>query len=249
MTDSDPGVGGWDPQIRQPLPPEVPAPRVEPPAPDKPESLSADVLQPEPEWWRKPPAEDPDAPAPLGPDGASGTSDPEHWPGSSTEPVHGMEGIVAAHEIGAQIGEAISSHLPAAQGESRKLDLRWLLLRYNIPGLAIALLVTWRGRSSVDRMADLAARDGVLAPVGVVLCVVLVGVMLTMLPVGSQLGAALGHVVTAVVTGVVQLVRRAWGVRYIGYLLRVAVAVVVWSVVIAVGRVVWREAVHFLTGA
>ncbi|WP_124266666.1 hypothetical protein [Streptomyces sp. ADI98-10] len=235
-------------------------PRTEPPppvpdVPDVPDVLSAEVAQPgpEPEWWRKPPPEDPvdvsEDPAPLGREGAPATSDAEHWPGAGIEAGHGMEGIVAAHEIGAHIGEAISSHLPGAQGESRKLDLRWLLLRYNVPGLAVALLVTWEGRSSFDRMADLAARDGILAPVGVVLCVVLVGLLLTMLPVGSQLGAAVGHVVSALLAGVVQLVRRAWGVRYVGYLLRVAVAVVVWSVVLAVGRVVWREAVLFLTGA
>lgn len=253
---TEPG-GGVDPApfVSQPLPPEVPAPRLEPsaPAPDPAEPDDLSAAAPDPEWWRAPPsgvsewaaADTGTAPSSTGP----GMPDPGRWPGAEVEVGHGMEGVVAAHEIGAQIGDAISSHLPAPQGQARKLDLRWLLLRYNVPGVLLALLVTWRGQSSVDRMAAVVSRDGVFAPLGIVLVVVLLGLVLMVLPVGSALGAALGHLVSAAVTGVVQLVRRAWAVRYIGYLLRLAVAVVVWSVVIAVGRVIWRAAVHFLTGA
>ncbi|MFJ7258242.1 hypothetical protein ACIQWV_38390 [Streptomyces sp. NPDC098085] len=171
-------------------------------------------------------------------------------PEDGTEAVPpGIEGVIAAHEIGAQIGEAISSHLPGRQPLPRKLDLSWLLLRYNVPGILLALLVTWGGRSSADRVAAMVDEDGLLAPVGAALLVVLVGMALMILPIGSWLGAALGHLVSAVAVGFVRVVQRGWSTPYIGYVLRLAVAVAAWSIVIAVGRVIWRAAVHFLTGA
>ncbi|MEV6426015.1 hypothetical protein [Streptomyces sp. NPDC051662] len=253
MTDStDPNGGGTDPRrvVSQPLPPEVPAPRSEPPLP--PESSDGEP-DPDTDWWRAPATGEPqwavnaDSTSP----GAEVPGVPEqgHWRGDDAGTVHGMEGIVAAHEIGAQIGDAISSHLPGAQEQSRKLDLRWLLLRYNVPGILLALLVTWRGRSSVDRMVATVSEDGVFAPVGVLLMFVLVGAVLMFLPIGSWLGSALGHLVSAVAVGLVRLSTRAWSTPYIGYLMRLAVAVVVWSFIIAVVRVIWRVAVHFLTGA
>ncbi|MFD5064509.1 hypothetical protein [Streptomyces sp. NPDC058394] len=263
MTDStDSNVGGTDPRVvSQPLPPEVPAPRSEPSLPPESTGLDAPGIppaaaEPDPEWWRAPAtgvpewAVDADSAPPPGA-GVPGVPEQGHWPGADSDAgaVHGMEGIVAAHEIGAQIGEAISSHLPGAQEQSRKLDLRWLLLKYNVPGVLLSLLVTWGGRSSVDRVAASVSEDGIFAPVGVVLCFVLVGLVLMVLPIGSWLGAALGHMVSAVAVGLVRLSKRAWTTPYIGYLMRLAVAVVVWSFVIAVVRVIWRAAVHFLTGA
>ncbi|MFD7868127.1 hypothetical protein [Streptomyces sp. NPDC059783] len=235
--------------VSQPLPPEVPAPRPEPaPEPEvvaEPPEAGA-PKPPETQWWQNPaqPGGVPDWAAGLDrPDGEG-----EH-PFDAEPPPPGFEGVLAAHEIGAQISEAIASHLPGGQEPSRRLDLSWLLLRYNVPGILLAALVTWRGRSSMDRAADMVARDGIFAPVGVVLLVVLLCAVLMVLPVGSALGEALGHLVTAVAQGLVRLVRRAWVTRYIGYVLRLAVAVAAWSVILAVGRVAWRAAVHFLTGA
>ncbi|MFG2631053.1 hypothetical protein [Streptomyces sp. NPDC048473] len=259
MTDSTGGIGGTEPRVvSQPLPPEVPAPRSEPSPPPEPTGLDAptapatdDDPNPGSEWWRAPATGVPEwAAADPGADGdGPGVPEQGRWPTDDAGAVPGIEGIVAAHEIGAQIGEAISSHLPGHQAPSRRLDLSWLLLRYNIPGVLLALLVTWGGRSSVDRMTTTVAEDGVFAPAGAVLLVVLVGLALMVLPVGSWLGAALGHLVSAVAVGLVRLAQRAWSTPYIGYVLRLAVAVAAWSVIIAVGRVAWRAAVHFLTGA
>ncbi|MFF9594230.1 hypothetical protein ACF1FX_34495 [Streptomyces sp. NPDC014646] len=259
MTHDSTGHDGHDqdsdaPQlVSQPLPPEVPMPRPDDPplrSPDLPDDSvgSPPATGPDPEWWRADPADtdalDPTGighPAPPGPDGPV--------PGPSAGHASGMEGIVAAHEIGAQIGEAISSHLPGAQPPSHRLDLRWMRLKYNVPGLALALLVTWGGRSSVDRMTAMVSEDGLLAPVGAVLLVVLVGLALMVLPIGSWLASALGHLVSAVAVGLVRLVKRAWTTPYVGYVLRLLIAVAAWSFAIAVGRVIWRGTVHFLTGA
>ncbi|MEV5205141.1 hypothetical protein [Streptomyces sp. NPDC053720] len=258
MNDNTDDIGGTSARpVSQPLPPEVPAPRAgeQPPPPEinepaGPDAPAADA-DPDPgsEWWRAPATGVPEwaaEPGPEGPDVSEQGRGPEDGTGAVPP---GFEGVIAAHEIGAQIGEAISSHLPGHQPTSRRLDLSWLLLKYNIPGILLALLVTWGGRSSVDRMAAMVAEDGVFAPLGVVLLVVLVGAALMVLPIGSSLGAALGHLVAAVAVGLVRLVQRAWVTRYVGYVLRLAVAVAAWSVIIAVGRVIWRAAVHFLTGA
>ncbi|MFF8423352.1 hypothetical protein [Streptomyces sp. NPDC015680] len=259
MTDHTDGIGGADPRpVSQPLPPEVPAPRTEQPPPevtktDAPDAPAADTdPDPGPEWWRAPATGVPDWAADdesTPPGDGPGVPQQGGWAGDDAASPPGIEGVIAAHEIGAQIGEAISSHLPGHQAPSRKLDLRWLLLKYNVPGILLALLVTWGGRSGVDRMAAMVAEDGIFAPLGVVLLVVLAGAALMVLPIGSSLGAALGHLVSAVAVGLVRLVKRAWTTRYIGYVLRLAVAVAAWSVIIAVGRVIWRWAVHFLTGA
>lgn len=222
----------------------------EPTGLDAPDTTAA-YADPDPEWWRAPATGTPEwaATAEPGPDGP-GVPEQSRGPEDSTGAMPpGIEGVIAAHEIGAQIGDAISSHLPGHQPTPRRLDLSWLLLKYNIPGILLALLVTWGGRSGVDRVAAMVAEDGVFAPLGVVLLVVLVGAVLVALPIGSWLGAALGHLVSAVAVGLVRLVTRGWTTRYIGYVLRLAVAVAAWSVIIAVGRVIWRAIVHFLTGA
>ncbi|MGW7711586.1 hypothetical protein [Streptomyces sp. NPDC054771] len=257
MNDNTDDIGDTSPRpVSQPLPPEVPAPRAEQPPPDTEPDAPAAGTDPDPgsEWWRAPATGVPDWAATAEPD----PEDPDvpalpeqrHGPEDNTEAVPpGIEGVMAAHEIGAQIGEAISSSLPGHQSQPHKLDLSWLLLKYNIPGALLALLVTWGGRSSVDRVAAMVDRDGLLAPAGAVLLVVLVGAALMVLPIGSWLGSALGHLVSAVAVGLVRLVQRGWTTRYVGYLLRLAVAVVVWSIVIVTVRVVGRAVIRFLTGA
>ncbi|MEU9568201.1 hypothetical protein AB0D16_40600 [Streptomyces sp. NPDC048161] len=260
MNDNTDDIGGTSPRpVSQPLPPEVPAPRAEQPpdtGPDSPDAPAAGT-DPDPgsEWWRAPATGVPDwamtpsMPDPEGPDAPELPEQrrgPEDGTGAAPP---GIEGVMAAHEIGAQIGEAISSSLPGHQSQPRRLDLSWMLLKYNIPGALLALLVTWGGRSSVDRVAAMVDRDGLLAPAGVVLLVVLVGAALMVLPIGSWLGAALGHLVSAVAVGLVRLVQRGWSTRYVGYVLRLAVAVAVWSIAIVIGRVIGRAVIHFLTGA
>lgn len=262
--------------VRQPLPPEVPMPRPEArPNPDPgldPEPVPA---APADEWWRGS-APGPEIPAPraepapgsAGDDPADGAGSParqadeggpgqEWWRGSDVREewrgawtTHGQDGIAAATEIGSYIGDAIASRLPDPYAPAdRRLDLRWLRLKYNVPAVLIALLVTWGGRSGVDAMTDTIAEGGLFAPVGFVLAFVLLGLILMVLPIGSALGAALSHLVAWLVHGLVGLVGRAWSTPYVGYLLRLAVAVAIWSFVLAAGRVLWRGTVHVLTGA
>lgn len=233
------------------------------------------------EWWRKPapppPGQPPRVPSPRaeppggpGPGGSGPADDrsPEAVPGeggaqpwlgipgirsewADTWPTQAPEGIAAAHEIGAYIGDAITAHLPDphAAAAKRGLDLRWLGLKYNIPGVLIAALVTWGGHSGVDRMTSSISRDGLFAPLGVVLLFGLLIGVLMVLPVGAVLGSMVSHVVSAVTHGLVRLVGRAWSTPYIGYVLRVFVAVVAWSFVLAVVRIAGRGLIHFMTGA
>ncbi|MEU2873041.1 hypothetical protein ABZ769_28220 [Streptomyces olivoreticuli] len=267
MTDGEIG-GGPEPKpvVSQPLPPEVPAPGAE-----------AGEAGPAPEWWRLPAAPlPPEAPSPTaepspgpGPDGpreaTNGGAEPgdgapgsEWWQGSAvrdelrdTWAVHGSEGIAAAHEIGAHIGEAISARLPDPQAAAAKrgLDIRWMRLKYNVPAILIALLVTWGGRSAVDRMSASVSEKGVFAPLGWVLMAGLILGVLMLLPIGSWLGAALADLFASVLHGVVRLFGRAWKTPYTGYLLRLVAAVAAWSFAIAVGRLIGRAAINFLTGA
>ncbi|MFJ3699670.1 hypothetical protein ACIPW9_37060 [Streptomyces sp. NPDC090052] len=271
MTDREPDAGTGPGPVSQPLPPEVPAPRPEPvpgldpeqpepgPAADTDPLPDAGAAAPAQDWWRTPapdeadrpspgaPGDDPDTPAGPGPGRWEGVR--EEW--RDTWATHGQDGIQAAHEIGAEIGAAVAAHLPDphAAAEQRGLDIRWLLLKYNVPGIAIALLVTWGGQSSANRMAHSVAHEGVLAPLGWVLMGGLVLGALMMLPIGSWLGTAFAGLVSSVIQGLVALTRRAWGTPYIGYLLRLALAVIVWSFVIAVVRLLGRMMIHFLTGA
>ncbi|MET9415359.1 hypothetical protein ABZY03_14480 [Streptomyces klenkii] len=164
--------------------------------------------------------------------------------------MHGSEGIAAAHEIGAHIGEAISAHLPDphAAAAKRGLDIRWMRLKYNVPAMVFALLVTWGGQSAVDRMSASIAKNGVFAPIGWVLMAGLLLLVLLVLPIGSWLGAAFANLIASILHGLVRLFGRAWKTPYIGYVLRLAVAVAVWSFVIAIGRLIARAVIHFLTG-
>lgn len=271
------GTAGPDPVVRHPLPPEVPAPLSSPEDDDEilgqewwrrpPEPAPPEIPAPRAEPSPQPPPQEPaepgraeaPGPAPSGPDTAAEPSEPAEWWRSSdvreewrdTWATHGQEGIAAAHEIGAHIGEAISAHLPDphAAAARRGLDIRWLRLKYNVPAVAFALLVTWRGQSAVDRMSASVTEDGIFAPLGWVLLFALALGVFLLLPIGSWLGSALAGLVTAVVHGLVRLFGRAWKTPYIGYLLRLAVAVAAWSFVIAVARLVGRGAVRLLTGA
>lgn len=164
---------------------------------------------------------------------------------------HGQEGLQAAHEIGAQIGEAVAAHLPDpyAAADRRGLDLRWLRLKVNVPAVLIALLVTWRGQSAVDRMTHTVATDGIFAPLGWVLLPALLLGLLMLLPLGSALGHAFAELIVALARSLATLTARAWQVPYIGYLLRLVVAVAAWSFVIAIVRLIGRTVIHWLTGA
>lgn len=163
---------------------------------------------------------------------------------------YGRDGLQAAYEIGAQIGEAVAARLPDpyAAGEQRGLDLRWLRLGLNVPALALSLLVTWSGQSAEDRMAHSVARDGLLAPVGWVLLPALVLAVLTAIPFGAVLGAVVGDLVSMAARAVVVLFRRAWGTPYVGYVLRLVVAVAAWSFAIAAARLMGRTVINWLTG-
>jgi hypothetical protein len=267
MTDGE-TEGGPDPDtVRRPLPPEVPVP-----GPDAEVEGGGSGT----EWWRKsaplppdvpaPPAEPP-SPSPTSPSrpadwwskdsgGGEAGAGASGWDAIRQEwrddwSVHGQEGLQAAHEIGASIGESIAAHLPNphAAAERRRLDIRWLRLKYNVPGIAIALLVTWGGRSATDRMVHSVAIDGIFAPLGWVLLPALLLLVLRFLPLGSVLSEALGHLVVALAQGVVSLVKQGWTIPYVGYLLRLAVAVAAWSFVFAVARLIGRATIHFLTGA
>ncbi|MDX2567500.1 hypothetical protein [Streptomyces scabiei] len=274
MSDDGEIAGAPDPAaVSQPLPPEVPMQR--PPA--QPELSDGPFTDsPEGEWWRRPapptevpaprsePAAGPGPDAPVQPSGdhgqdaGDGAAGQEWWRSSDvreewrdTWATHGQDGIAAATEIGSYIGDAIASRLPDphAAAAKRGLDLRWLRLKYNIPALFIALLVTWRSQTAVDRMTNFVAEDGIFAPLGAVLLFVLLLGLLMVLPIGSWLASAFSDLVSWLVTGLIRLTGKAWTTPYIGYVLRLIVAVAIWSFVIAVVRVIGRAALHFLTGA
>ena len=213
--------------VRQPLPPEAPV--RQPPPPEMPGAEPGGDEAAEREWWR--------------------TADVrgelrDVWD------EHGREGLQAAHEIGAQISEAITAHLPNpyAAAQRRGLDLRWLHLGVNIPAPAFALLATWGGQSAEDRMTHYIAREGLFAPLGWVLLPGLLLAVLMVLPFGGVLGTAAGGLISAAARGVAVLLRRAWGVRVIGYVLRLGVAVAAWSFGIAAGRLFGHIVINWLTG-
>ncbi|WP_371793765.1 hypothetical protein OG285_38405 [Streptomyces sp. NBC_01471] len=271
MTDREADAGTGPGPVSQPLPPEVPAPRPESapaldpeqpapapaPAADTDPAPDTGTAAPAQDWWRTPPPpDDADQPSPGAPGPDSDGPGQGRWEGVREEwrdtwATHGQDGVQAAHEIGAQIGEAVAAHLPDphAAADRRGLDIRWLLLKYNIPGIAIALLVTWGGHSAAYRMTQSVAHEGAFAPLGWVLMGGLVLGAFMMLPIGSWLGTAFAGLVSTMVRGLSTLIARAWSTPYIGYLLRLAVAVAVWSFVIAVVRLLGRMVIHFLTGA
>ncbi|GAA2912993.1 hypothetical protein [Streptomyces mexicanus] len=266
MTDdgTEPEVTGG--VVRQPLPPEVPAPR--PAAPDA-DAHAATSDADTAEWWRKPPPADPEAsqpraegaagPGPAVPDASTGEPQGEGgwWNGESLRGElrdawsdHGMEAVAAAHEIGAHIGGAIAAHLPDphAAAAKRGLDIRWMRLKINLPAIALSTLVTWGGRSPFDRMVHTVTTDGILAPVGFVMMFgILIGVLMLM-PVGSALATGISHLVNFLIGGLITLVRRGWSLPVTGYLLRLVVATAAWSFAIALLYVLGRGAIKFLTG-
>lgn len=250
--------------VRQPLPPEVPAPRAEHEA-DAGGELPA---EPGAEWWRQS-AEptSPDVPAPraeVEAEGAAGTHGPDvedggrrRWDGEQVRgelrdawDTHGMEGVAAAHEIGAHIGDAIAAHLPDphAAAARKGLDIRWMRLKYNVPALLLAWLTTWRGQSPADRMLHYVGERGLLAPVGWLFMAALVTGFLMLTPIGSALGSALAGLLSQVIAGAVRAVRRAWSLPVIGYVLKVAAATVAWSFLIALAVLTGRTIIRFLTG-
>jgi hypothetical protein len=227
MPSLPPGVPPGAPPMPSQPPDMPPGPLKEPLPPEAPRTPGAesDAEGERQEWWRSADVRE---------------EIREAWT------THGREGLDTALEIGAQIGEAISSRLPDpyAAAQTRGLDLRWLRLGLNVPALMIALLVRWGGRSPQNRVVGYVARDGVLAPLGWVLLPVLVLAALGALPFGGVFGALLG----VLARGAVALLRRAWAVPYAGYLLRLAVAVAAWSFVIAAARVAGRVVITWLTG-
>lgn len=268
---------GQSPPAKQPLPPEKPRTRRPQPLPDDPDPsrLAKQPLPPEISQAGRPlppgappmPSEPPRVKQPLPdaappPDGsevddAPGQEGREWWQGADvrdelreTWAEHGREGLQAAYEIGGQIGETVTARLPDpyAAAQQRGLDVRWLRLGVNFPAVALALLVSWGGQSPAGRMTHYAAREGIFAPLGWVLLPALVLGVVMVLPFGGALGAAVGALVSAAARGVVGVVRRAWSVPVAGYVLRLAVAVAVWSFTIAAGRLVGRTAINWLTG-
>ncbi|MEV7835377.1 hypothetical protein AB0P12_32855 [Streptomyces subrutilus] len=224
----DPAAGGDAGGGRTPYPPAPKVPPPRPPEPADPAEAAAEAVPAE-DWWRY-------------------SDVRQEW--ADTWASEGQEARDAAWEIGAQIGEAVAAHLPApdlppAEAGWRGLDLSWLGLKYNVPGIALALLVTWRGTSAVDRMTAAVSEDGVLAPVGWLLLLFLVGLAVMVLPIGQLLA----DVVARIVQGLAVLTVRTWRAPYIGYVLRLLVAVAAWAFIIAVLRVGGRAAINLLTGA
>ncbi|MFG2833138.1 hypothetical protein ACGFWI_37830 [Streptomyces sp. NPDC048434] len=155
-----------------------------------------------------------------------------------------------AVEVGAMIGDAIADRLPpgpTAAAQKKGLDLRWLHLNLNIPAVIIAGAAWW-GVGPADGLTDSVRTDGAAAPLGWVLLVVLLAGVLMLLPLGSALAGAVAHLVTALSGVLWQGLVRAWRARYLGYLLRLVVAVVAWVVIIGFARLVWRALLTWLTG-
>ncbi|MCY0954129.1 hypothetical protein [Streptomyces sp. H27-S2] len=224
---------GWEPadgSAPYPPAPKVPPPRpAYPPEPEPADPAGDPAVT---DWWRYPDVR-------------------QEW--QDTWAGEGQEAREAAWEIGAQIGEAVSAHLPAPDGPPptpaeqgwRGLDLRWLGLKYNIPAVLLALLVTWRSESAVGRMTRAVSEDGIFAPLGWLLLVGLVGLAVMVLPIGNLFAGLVG----SIFRGLTVLAVRAWQARYIGYLLRLLVAVAAWAFVIALLRVGGSWALNWLTGA
>ncbi|MEV6133175.1 hypothetical protein AB0M05_41355 [Streptomyces violaceusniger] len=149
------------------------------------------------------------------------------------------------------VGEAIVSHLPNphAAAAKRGLDIRWLRLKHNVPAILIALFVTWRGDTLADNVAQSIAANGPFALLGWIFVPVVVLGIFMLTPVGGVLGEALVGVIRNVVYAIGRLIRRGWRVKYVGYWLRLLVAIAAWSVLIALVRLAGRTMIHFLTGA
>ncbi|GAA2639964.1 hypothetical protein [Streptomyces axinellae] len=245
----EPGGEWWrapdadgDPAPEAALPPQAPPPPTDPPtagtADGAPASEPQERQEPAagggPEWWQGDLVRD---------------EMREGWDTAS------VEAGVAAQELSHQLQHAAGAISDAVAGVAypaaarRGLDIRWMRLSINLPSIAVSLLVTWGGKSATDRMVASVAEDGIFAPLGWVLLVVLLFGVVMVLPIGAPLAAALGGLVQAVASGLIAAVRRGWRTPVIGYLLRLVVAVVVWAFIFGVTAQVWRGVVHLLTGA
>uniref|UniRef100_UPI003F4917ED hypothetical protein n=1 Tax=Streptomyces sp. CA-136453 TaxID=3240050 RepID=UPI003F4917ED len=173
----------------------------------------------------------------------------EDW--RETWSVHGSEGLEAAHEIAVTIGEAVVSHLPSpeAAAEKRGLDIRWLRLKYNVPAVFFASLVTWGGSTLSDGVANTLTHDGPFGLLGWVLMPLLLLGVLMVTPVGGPVGKLFFDILRRVLSGLGRLVARAWSVTLTGYLLRLVAATAVWAVVLGIARLIGRVAINWLTGA
>lgn len=261
--------------VRQPLPPEAPVQRTDetefPPVEDG--SLEE---APDTDWWRTIPATPPGAPprphtppaqpadgageaghgAPSGDGGPGPGSD--WWRGDDvreelrdTWATHGSEGIQAATEIGAYIGDAIASHLPNphAAAERRGLDIRWLRLKYNVPAVLISLLVTWRGQTSTGHLGQAIATGGIFGLIGWLMAFTIPLLFLAVLPIRTVAVTILGTLSTWVLRGLTTVFGWAWKTPGAGYLLRLAIAVAIWSTALLILQAVGRGLIHILTGA
>ena len=252
MDDGQQGQTGPEP-ARQP-PPKPPG---SPPDPSR-EWWRAASDAPDSELGQEPagariPPRPASPPRPVGPaaeDGPDGDEPSTRDEVRETWREHGQDAVEAAHEIGAYIGDAIAAHLPDPQAaaQRRGLDIRWMHLRINIPAIVITLLGVWRGDSLADHTFRLIHRDGLLAPFGVILLFGLLILILATLPIGGPLLSAVSHLITWLTTGIVRGVRQGWNLPYIGYLLRLVLAVACWSCVIAVIILAGRGIIHILTG-
>ncbi|WP_346094342.1 hypothetical protein [Streptomyces olivaceiscleroticus] len=156
----------------------------------------------------------------------------------------------AAMEIGAHISEAITERLPDphAAAAQRGLDISWLRLKVNIPAMLIAGVMVWSGDGLAGTLQRHIGEEGIFAPLGWVLVVVLALGALSFLPIGSTLASAFADLVIGLARGLWALLLRAWRIPYIGYLLRLAVAVLTWTFLFVVLTVIGRAVLHFLTG-
>ncbi|MEU2076591.1 hypothetical protein [Streptomyces sp. NPDC013489] len=255
--------------VRQPLPPEVPVQRTDEMDFAAPVEDDSPAGGPDPDWWRTIPATPPGAPprpdappAPVSGAGESGGGDPgpgrDWWNGDAvreelrdTWATHGSEGIQAATEIGAYIGDAIASHLPNphAVAERRGLDIRWLRLKYNVPAVLISLLVTWRGQTSTGHLSHAIASGGIFGLVGAAMAFVLPLLFLAVLPIRTVAVAILGTLSAWILRGLTKVFGWAWKTPGAGYLLRLALAVAIWSTALLVLQSVGRGLIRILTGA
>lgn len=268
MSDDGEIGGAPDPGVRQPLPPEVPMPRPEPvsePDPD-PDAEAAGT-----EWWRAaaplPPQAPPSAPSPrAGSDWAIEAGRPA--PGDEGEPdgrwqrdqvrgewrdtwaTHGQEGIAAATEIGSYIGDAIASRLPDphAAAEKRGLDIRWMRLKYNVPAILISLVVTWRGETASGHLGEAIATGGIFGLIGWVMALTIPLLFITVLPIRTVAITILSTVSAWVLRGLTQIFGWAWKAPVAGYLLRLVVAVAIWSTAFLILRAIGRGLLRFFTG-
>jgi hypothetical protein len=260
--------------VRQPLPPEMPVQRTAEPefAPVEPGPLEDG---PDREWWHDIPPAPPETPprpdAPPAPpaDGPAGHSgDPSEggergpgrdwWRGEDvreelrdTWATHGSEGIQAATEIGTYIGNAITSHLPNphAAAEQRGLDIRWMRLKYNIPAILLSLLVTWRGQNATGHLGQAVISGGLFGLIGWAMAFTIPLLLLALLPIRTIAFTVLSTVSGWVLRGLTKVFGWAWKAPGAGYLLRLAIAVALWSTVLLVLQAVGRGLIHLLTGA